>query len=484
MRRTFLSLLVIFSVSSVGCRLGQRESDSSIVPIPAESKLSNGLRVWFLEANNVPLVTVRVLVSMGSSYDPKGKEGLAAITADMLDEGAGERDALLLAEEVDFLGASLSLRTSKDYTTITIQTLRRNLDQALEILSDVVLRPRFEEKEWKRVHALTLNDVRQRSESATSVARLVGDRVFFSTGSVSYAHPVDGFESSVSSITLDDVRGMWRGFFRPSKTQVLVTGAVAPESLHSSLKKHFGGWSHKDDLPYSAPEDPFRMPPRQPHTKGRLVVVDKSRAPQTVIRIYHEGTRFSSSQNASMWVASTVLGGTFTSRLNSNLREDKKITYGARSLNSRLLADAYHLSYSSVQSDATALGLREFRKELEAMETGALREGELEKAKSSIRSRLISAMERQTALLRVYEESMGAGWCPNERQKFYSEISSIEEDDLTEVCAALDWSKAIVVLVGDRKKIDEALSGDLGLPKPEYRDRNGELILVEAPEKE
>ena len=436
------------------------------LPDPEMFTLENGLAVWLLHSDHVPLVAASLVIRAGSSSDPKGKDGLLSLALDMMDEGAGERSALDLADEIEFLGASLDLSTGKDYSSIDLQVLKRNFRSAFDIFSDVLLRPSFSEKEWERVKRLSLNSLRQRGEQPTSVARVVGDRLYYGDEHP-YAHPEDGYLSTIENITLDDVKKACAAALIPGNCVLLITGDFEPAALRRELEERFAGWKGP------AAELPGKTRQSGRISGQRLVVVGKPGAAQTVIRIYLPGRAYESPAAPHLELANTVFGGTFTSRLNSNLREDKKITYGARSgLASRRIW-GHLVASSSVESGATALGISEFFREFQAMGQGALRKGELQKASATQRSRLIESLQTQSGLLGIYSTTAAHNLQPAWRRAYYAAMAAAEEKDLEDISEEIyRWENALVVLVGDRGVIDKALE-DL---KKNGRARGGEPL--------
>ncbi|HBO51183.1 MAG TPA: hypothetical protein DD471_04305, partial [Planctomycetes bacterium] len=410
---------------------------------------------WLLHSDHVPAVAASLIVRSGSSFDPKGKEGLLSLAMDMMDEGAGPRSALELADEIQFLGAGIEFSTGKDYSSIDLQVLRRNFGPALDLFSDILLRPNFPDKEWERVRRLSLNSLKQRGERPTTVARVVGDRLYY--GEHPYSHPEDGYSSTVQGISLEEVKKAYSAALAPGNCVLLITGDFEPAALRGELEERFAGWKGP---PATLPEKAVYSP--HPREEGkeplRLAVVDKPGAAQTVIRIYLKGERYESSKVPSLTLANTIFGGTFTSRLNSNLREEKKITYGASSgLASRRIW-GHLVATSSVESGATALGISEFFRELQEMGRGRLREGELRKAASTQRSRLIANLQTQAGLLGIYATAAALNLAPTERRSFYAAMAAAGKKDLEGISKEIyRWEDSLMVLVGDRGVIDQAL---------------------------
>ena len=425
------------------------------LPEPETFRLSSGLQVWLLHSDHVPAVVASLIVRSGSSSDPEGKEGLLSLAMDMMDEGAASKSALELADEIQFLGASIDISTGKDYSSIDLEVLRRNFGPALDLFSDILMRPIFADKEWARVRRLSLNSLKQRAERPTSVARVVGDRLYY--GKHPYSHPEDGYSSTVQNISLEEIKKAYSGALTPGNCVLLITGDFEPAALRGELEKHFAGWKGS---PATLPEKAIYSPRPQDEGKKRvrLAVVDKPGAAQTVIRIYLKGGRYESSRAPSLTLANTIFGGTFTSRLNSNLREEKKITYGASSGLASRRVWGHLVATSSVESGATALGLSEFFREFQAMGSGSLRKGELGKAASTQRSRLIESLETQAGLLGIYSTAAALNLEPTERRDFYAAMAAADQESLEAVSKEIyRWEDAMVVLVGDRGVIDKAL---------------------------
>jgi zinc protease len=426
-------------------------SEEIRIPLPETLRLSNGLSVWLLPSREVPLVTLSVVVRAGSASDPAGKEGLASLTADMLDEGAGAHGPLEIADLVDFLGAELSTSAQKELSEVSLEVLSRNLEPALDIVADVLLRPALSENEWARVKALALNDLAQRREEPREVARVVSERVFFGD-SHPYGHPLDGYESTVKALRLDDVKTFYRTHYRPELATLIVAGDVTAADLRDRLERRFGTW--RGDGPAPAPPRATSLPSTAP----RLVIVDKPEAPQTEIRILLPAPAFTSPATAPLTLANTVLGGTFTSRLVTNLRERNKFTYGASSILPARGMPAHLTAGSAVHSVKTGAALVELCREFRAMETGKFEPGELEKPRSTHWSRTVEALESQEGTLDLYRPLAALGLPPEARREFHRRLATAPAEEVSARSREVfRWSAATIVLVGDRSLIEKQL---------------------------
>jgi zinc protease len=400
----------------------------------------------------------------------------------MLDEGAGDRGALEIAEEMDHLGADLSIQTYTEYSALTLQVLERNLDAALDLFGDMVARPTFASAEWSRVKQLWVNDLTQRREEPRDVSRVVACRAFYGEEHP-YSHPSDGYESSVKAVELNDVRHFWRLHVRPDQAVLLVAGRLAPDELRVRLEKNFSRWSAGPPLPPSRQES---LPAPGAH---RLVLVDKPDAPQTEMRLLVPGPALSSPETACLVLQNIIFGGTFTSRLIANLRERHHFTYSASSRVSLRSFPGHIAAWSAVHTERTGAALIELLREFRAMERTVPTEEEIRKARSTHANRLSEALQTQAGTLGLYVRSAALGQSPREPREFHERVRRTGDREFAGPSRSrFSVERATVVLVGDQRKIETqiaALAADGGdddlrssLPALELRDSEGLLLRV------
>jgi len=449
------------------------------VPVPQSFVLSNGLPVWLLPSAPSELVTLSIVIRAGSALDPPGKEGLAALTATMLDEGAGARGPLEIADEIDFLGAELSIDAEKESMQVSLQVLEKNLDRALEILADVVARPTFLESEWDRVRSLWVNDLVQRREEPREVARVASERAFYGDGHP-FGHPSDGYEASVKAIDLAGVRAFHETHVRPEGSVLLIATSVPAPELSPRLEKAFAGWKRRSAPPAA------RSAPSTPPVVPRVVVVDKPEAPQTEIRVLVPAPEFGAPRVAPLLLANLAFGGTFTSRLMSNLRERQKITYGASSGFAPRSLQGHLVAGTAVHAEKTGVALVELCREFRAIAARGITPEELAKARATYASRVLEALETQSGTIGLYVESAAMGLSPEERRSFYGRFQGLSGAEISEAAEqTLLWERATIVLVGDQGTIEKAIADiergapdvegtPLRLTRAEQRGREGE----------
>jgi zinc protease len=421
--------------------------------------LPNGLRVWTVEHHQVPLVAVLALVPVGASADPPGRPGLAAITGDMLDEGCGDRSALELHEALGRMGAQLELDVGYDATVVGLTALARQLAGGLEVLCDMLARPRFEQREFDRVRDLRLNRLLQLKDMPPAVA----DRAFAQLlyKGHPYGHLPIGSEGALRALTVRDISAFHRRVAAPSRTTLILVGDGTHDSLFDAAARAFEAWSADSTAAIPDPASfPDPIPPASP-----VALVHRAGAAQSELRVGHVAEPRRTPDYHALLVMNMVLGGQFVSRVNLNLRESKGYTYGARTAFEFRRAAGPFILQASVQADATADALHEAIGELEAIrgERPITRE-ELELGRASLTRgyprnfETADQVARAAAQLALYE-------LPDDYfSTFIPKILSLSEDEVTAAAARhLDPSRLLSVVVGDREKIGGALRAlDLG----------------------
>ena len=379
-----LSVLSVVSVALSVALVAQGAPDRSKPPtigapprlnLPEIQKrmLSNGLAVWLVESHEVPLVQINLLLKAGASDDPAGKFGLASLTAAMLDEGAGSRSSLELADAVDFLGASLATTASFDASAVRLNVPVARLKDALPLMADVVLRPTFPAAELERLRQERLTALLQAKDDPASVAPLAFARTVFGA-THRYGTGIAGSEATLKGFTVQDLKSFHTSMYQPGNSVLLVVGDVQLDAIVPQLEMQFGSWKGTG---------PARTPvPQAPQVaQGQITIVDMPGAEQSQIRIGSVGVPRSTPDYFTIEVLNTILGGSFTSRLNQNLREEHQYSYGASSrFDMRLSAGAFQAG-AGVQTDKTAEALKEFFNELNGI-LKPVPEEELTKAKN------------------------------------------------------------------------------------------------------
>jgi predicted Zn-dependent peptidase len=420
--------------------------------------LSNGLPVWLVEAHEVPLVQINLLVKAGAGDDPAGKFGVASLTAAMLDEGAGKRTALQIADEVEFLGAALGTSSSFDASAVRLNVPVSRLRDALPLMADVVLRPTFPEDELNRLRQERLTALLQARDDPASVAPMAFARIVFG-GTHRYGTGAVGTESTIKGFTAADLKSFHASMYQPPNATLLVVGDVTAEAILPQLEAHFGSWKGAPSTALGASGAPARRPVPQAAqiAQGQITIVDMPDAEQSQIRIGWVGVPRSTPDYFTLEVMNTVLGGSFTSRLNQNLREEHQYTYGASSrFDMRLSAGPFQAG-AGVQTDKTSEAIREFFNELNGISKPIGAE-ELTKAKNYVALSFPSEFETIGDLSSHMEEMVVYDLPDRYFGQYVDNIQSVTAAAVQKAAATYIQPKRFaVVVVGDRKVIEPGI---------------------------
>ena len=421
------------------------------VPPIQQHRLSNGIPVWIVEMHEVPVAQVSLLFDVGSAADPEGRFGLASLTAAMLDEGAGSRSALELADAVDFLGADLRTRSTFDATSIDLGVPVARLAEALPLMADVALRPAFPEDELARLKRERLTMLLQARDNPTAVAAEAFSRVLYGAAH-RYGTGEIGMPAAVSDMIAADVRSFYDARYRPDAASVIVAGDVKPDAVMPLLESAFGAWSAAG-APPAAP----RLPTAEQPASRRVIIVDKPGAPQSQIRIGWIGVARSTPDYFPLMVMNTILGGSFTSRLNQNLREQHGYAYSAGSGFAMRRTAGPFVAAAGVQTDKTAEALAEFFKELNGM-LQPVDTAELSKATNYLALGLPADFETTGDLVARLQELIVYDLPTEYFSKYVERLRAVSAADVQRVARQyLRPDRSVVLIVGDRKTIEEPI---------------------------
>jgi len=421
------------------------------LPSIVKRTLSNNVGVWVVESHEVPIVQVSLIVRAGAGDDPPGRFGAASLTAAMLDEGAGKRSALEIADAVEFLGATLTTTSSFDASAIRLNVPARQLDDGLAIMADAALRPTFPAADLERLRQERLTGLLQARDDPASIAGMAFSRLVFGPEH-RYGTGLIGTEATVKSLTVDDVRAFHAAYYQPPNATFLVVGDITADTVVPRLQKHFGSWSTTAALKKAS------AVPAAPQVASRQVyIVDKPDAEQSQIRIGWVGVPRTTPEFFPLLVLNTVLGGSFTSRLNQNLREQHGYAYGAGSFFDMRLSAGPFVAAAGVQTDKTAEAIREFFNELDGIRM-PIGEEELTKAKSFIALGFPAEFETSTDLSRQLEELVVYRLPDDYFERYVPSVLAVTAAAVQQAAQRyIQPSRFAVVVVGDRKTIEPGI---------------------------
>ena len=419
------------------------------LPQIQKHQLSNGLPVWIVELHKVPVAQVNLVVMGGTAADPPGKFGIASLTAAMLEQGAGSRSALELADAIDYLGADISAGAATDSMTVRLHVPAARLADALPLMADVALRPTFPKDELERQRQQRLTSIIQARDDPATIASIGFSRVLYGRGH-RYGTPGFGTAETLKAFTVDDLRSFYQSVFQLRYATIIAVGDIKPDTLLPMLESNFGSVRGST----GGDGGSVAQPTVEQRSTREVIVIDKPGAPQTQIRIGWIGVPRSTPDYFPILVMNTILGGSFSSRLNMNLREKHGYTYGASSsFDMRALAGPFSAG-AGVQTDKTGEALKEFFNELEAI-LKPVPADELARAKNYVALRFPSGFETTGDVSRRLEDALVYKLPDDYFSKYVSNIQAVTAADVQRVAQKyIQPNHFAVVVVGDHQQIE------------------------------
>ena len=432
-------------------------------PAIVTHRLTNGLQVRTVEHHDLPVVTLVVQVEGGSSADPADREGLAAIVADMVDEGTGSMSALDVSDALARLGADYDVDVAPDVTTFSLTTLTRFASKGATLLSDMVTRPTLRESDFARVRQLRLDRLKQIKDLPPAVAERAFLRLLY--GRHPYGHVPLGNRSALERLTVDDVASFHRKTFHASDSLVVVGGPMTHAELARLAEDAFGGWTHGPHRSFgeSEPHQPTTWSTDQPAAPPgrRVAVIARESAAQSELRIGQLSAPRNTPDYHSLVVMNAILGGQFVSRVNLKLREEKGYTYGARTGFDWRRGLSPFVLQTSVHTASTADAVQDSLSEIEGIRGARpVSDRELTLAKASVTRgyprnfETVQQVSRSLAQLALY------GLPDTYFAEFVPKVNAVTADEVMRVATEyLDSERLTTLIVGDHSAIAESLSG-------------------------
>lgn len=434
-----------------------RGSESAFrLPARHEFRLENGLRVVRVEDRRLPLASAILIVPGGSAADPTKLPGLASMTTTLMEEGAAGKSSKDLAEALERLGATLDVRTASDAAIVSMSTLTATLRQSFALMADVVLRPDFLADELERQRVRRRVQLQQVQDQPGTVSLVVAQRAVF--GDHPYGAPTFGTPDAVEAIGRDDVVGFWRRTFVPGHATLLVVGDVSESDLRKALAKTLAMWQ-----PAPVPDLALDVPAER-HGR-RVFLVDRPGAVQSNIVVADLGVERRTPDYAALDVLNTALGGSFVSRLNLNLREEKGYTYGARTRFEFGRVPGIFAASAPVQTEVTGPAVVEMIREIQ--EIGAERPLAGDELRYAVDSIVNGYARRFANVDRVAAELVDIylyGLAEDAPERYPLEVAAVTSQAVAESARRhLRADSLSIVVVGDREKVLPVLRGlDLG----------------------
>lgn len=432
-------------------------SPSITVPPVWTSKLANGMNLYGITQNELPMIQVNITLKGGMLLDPANKAGLSYLNAALMNEGTALKTPEELESAMGLLGSNISVYSDKEGMSISVWCLAKNFTKVMALAEEMILRPRFDEKELARIKSEIKSEIRQNSVNPSKIATEVSDRLLFGEGSKLAQQPF-GNDASLDSITMDDIKGFYNSFVSPSIANFNIAGAIDQATCEKAIASLVEKWKARD---VSVPEPVAGVPAR----RGQIYFVDMPGAPQSMIVVSKNGIPYSSPDYYPCVIINYNLGSGSQGMLFDILRLQRGFTYGAYS---SFTANEYYnkfYAYSSVQGSATKESLRIF-KDLISNYGNEFNEATLEKTKNSMLRSKAAAFETLDALVGMLTRISTYNLPFDYVKKQEDEIKNMTVERAKEIIAKnLVPADLIYVVVGDAKTQLKPLEA-LGLGKP------------------
>ena len=413
------------------------------MPPVGSATLANGLKLYVVEMHEVPLVQFTLTVKGGGRLDGSSP-GMASFTAGMLDEGAGSRDAIGIASEAAFLGASLGTFSDWDASYVSVKVPRRTMEPALDLMADVALRPTFSAAEVARQRDLRLASILQQRDQPNAMASLAFNALLFPPNHP-YHQPLGGDSTTTANLDSAKVRAFYAANMSPANATMVIAGDITLAEARAAIERRFGNWQGQARSGTASSGSPAAV-----ERATEIFLVDKPGAAQSVILIGAGGVDRGTPDYAAIEVMNTLLGGSFSSRLNSNLREEKGYTYGAGSGFSYRPLPGPFIAQSAVRTNVTDSSLIEFFKEFERVRNEPVDPVELERAKAYLALGLASEFETTTQMAGQVSGLLRFGLPMTYYDDFVPRIMAVTVADIQRVARKfVRPDRLTVIVVGD-----------------------------------
>lgn len=418
-------------------------------PRVVERTLPNGLRVIVARSTNLPIMNAQLVLGGGAAADPSGRPGLAAMTANLATEGAGDRSAPEIARTLEALGANIGGGAGADATTLFLSAPVASADQAGAVFADVVRRPTFAEAEVVRSRTRTVNALTVALREPGALASQVLNRLAF--GGAAYGAPASGTPASVAALTRDQIVEFHDRWWRPDNAALIITGGMEPEEAFAFAERTLGGWERPSGaVPTVTGRAGERLPPR-------LVVVDLPGAGQAAVAAAVRGPRRSDPAFYPLAVVNSVIGGGQNGHLFQEVRAKRGLSYGANSsLGARVdggLLTATTQTKNESAAEVVALVLAEF----DRLKTEAVTDQAVTDREAFINGGFSRAIETTGGLGGVLADAVTYGLPLTEVETYTGKISATTPEGVTAAARAVGSDQAYVVVVGQAAMFIDAL---------------------------
>lgn len=443
MRRYRLIALLALMLGAVGPALTLGLSEGA-EPLAKRYVFENGLTLLVAEKRALPIVTVHVVIKAGSLVEPKEKAGLANLVASLLTRGTKTRSAVEISEAIEFVGGSLTSQGGADVASVGLTVLRKDLDLGLNLLTDVLLHPAFEEQEIQRKMKEIVGAIRKKKEEPGEVAEEAFNALVF--GDHPYGRPVEGTEETLKGISRKDIQAFYEAYVRPERTIVAVVGDVGFEEMVAKFQTLFGSWKRGEALDPPLPTPPSLEGPKVKKIHRNLT--------QANIVLGHLGIKRENPDFYAVQVMNYILGsGGFASRLMANIRDEKGWAYDVDSHFVSRLQPGPFMTSLQTKNETAQPAVEEVLKEIRRIREEPVREEELKEAKAyltgSFPLRLDTNAEIAQLLTGIELYGLGLDYV----ERYPTLIEAVTREEVLRVAKRyLDPERFVLVVVADQEK--------------------------------
>jgi len=436
---------------------------SPVVPAIYEDKFANGIKVLGTETSELPIVSLYFSIKGGNNaMNDQSKTGLAAITAEMMGQATQSYTSEQFEAELQKLGSSISFNAGRDNTFISVTSQKKNLDKTLALLEEKLLRPKFTAEDFKRIQKSVAQSINSSKFDAGDLAEKAYAKLIYGAKSI-MAEPVEGTFKTVKSFTVKDVQAYYDKFYAPELTNLVIVGDVKQSEIMPKLQ-FLNKWNKKNTV---IPNVTLSAPVVE---KTQIYLVDKYKSSQSEIRVGYLALPYD--YNGKYFKARVMnfpLSGNFNSRINQNIREDKGFTYGIYGgFSGGDVAGPFTIG-CGVRGTATDSAIKEIFYELNKYRSSGMSDDELDFAKKSLRSgdalRYETPFQKASFLSVIAERNLPKDYI-DQQNKVLASLTKAELNQLANELLPTD--KMVIVVVGDKEKIGEALS-KLGYKVVDYK---------------
>ena len=440
-------------------------------PAIARATLPNGLKIVLSERHSIPQVNMTLLIDAGYAADQFAAPGTASLTLDMLDEGTTKRTALQISDTLSQLGAVLSTGSQLDVSSVSLSTLKDNLDPALDIFADVILNPFFPQADFQRQQRQRLARIQREKVQPVQMALRVFPQLLYGANHA-YGNPLtgSGTAESVTRMTRDDLVRFHRTWFKPNHATLVVVGDISLAEIQPRLARLFNRWQGGD-----VPQKNVSTVADQP--RPLVYILDRPGAEQSIIFAGDLAPPKSNPHEYAIEAMTSLLGGQFTSRVNMNLREAKHWSYGAFTLVWDARGQRPFIAYAPVQTDKTKESMIEVDRELRGiLGPRPVEADELAKAQANLTLTLPGNWETMDAVQGSLEQLVTYGLDDHYYETYAQRVRALTIPDATTAAQdAIRPDHLVWVIVGDRSKIEAGIR-ELNFGEVRFLDADGKPL--------